>query len=84
MSDNKVAEQGESGWRPIETAPRDETEILVFGPYGWYPSNADECERFGCVVAVHVVDNEWSSITANPYTDCIFPTHWMPLPDAPK
>lgn len=63
------------GWRPIETAPKDDRFVLLgmdfgseFGPYiiaGWYErAPADQC---------------WYDITDNPVT----PTHWMPLPASP-
>lgn len=63
-------------WQPIETAPKDGTRILVFGPYcgglpimatsKWLPWTEDRVEK-GC----------W-------YANGVAPTHWMPLPDPPK
>lgn len=60
-------------WRPIETAPKDGTEILV-------NTNAYEC---GCVIAKWFKYNgreafrDWDA-------DAHTPTHWLPLPPPPK
>lgn len=58
------------GWLPIETAPKDGSEILGFGlQWGWSPV------RFVCV---------WNGATWYAgWGDSIQPTHWMPLPAAP-
>lgn len=64
------AERSAINWQPIETAPRDGTDILVFQPqYG-------ECfcafYNSGCwwqFSLLHVLKDE--------------PTHWMPLPEPP-
>jgi hypothetical protein len=58
-------------WQPIETAPKDGTEILVFGESGvatdsWSP---------GCYVSeTEDAEAGWSMLGH---------THWMPLPPAP-
>lgn len=62
-----------SEWRPIETAPKDGTTILVAGQGStawmakWRPMKR--------------VPDRWESIGlgALPF----YPTHWMPLPDPP-
>ena len=59
-------------WQPIETAPKDGTEILVFGESGvatdsWSP---------GCYVSeTEDAEAGWSMLGH---------THWMPLPPAPE
>lgn len=69
-------------WQPIETAPRDGTEILVTSEYG-------------DVSVVRWLHNDWQgmcdgepSIAAqgDTYTDYHHPfcSHWMPLPEPPK
>lgn len=73
-------------WRPIETAPRDGTWLLVFEPSKWSPN-------------IHVVrwgEPEWTleksppktwvtmALGPNPDTyDADEATHWMPLPEPP-
>jgi hypothetical protein len=72
LSDEMRASQ----WQPIETAPKDGTEILlghseaVFS--GWWSKNTDEGEG-------------WTSGQTNIYEDYVaYPaTHWMPLPAPP-
>jgi len=64
-------------WRPISTAPRDGTEVLL-----WQPSK----HRGYAIVGVYAVSlygpkSEW--------VDCgearpLDPTHWLPLPQAPE
>lgn len=77
-------------WRPIETAPRDGSWILLTGgtiEYGW---GGDDYPR--------VVSGQWSTILNNSPTEGHWqfawydggyygayerPTHWMPIPPAP-
>lgn len=69
-------------WQPIETAPKDGIEILVYVPPSAY--------RNGYVRSVqwrerdidywHVEDNKNGPF---PLRGGI-PTHWMPLPEPPK
>lgn len=63
-------------WQPIETAPKDGTEILLSDGAcvsigGWLSRQdvGDECP-FG-------TDPGWWAVA------CHNPTHWMPLPDPP-
>lgn len=69
-----------SEWKPIETAPKDGTEVLLL---------LEESSRYysGCVVSyfdggewrdpLHEDDAELS------HSGCGKPTHWMPLPTPP-
>ena len=69
-SDSTVAPQP-NGWQPIETAPRDGTRVLCWGP----PMMVAECEwRF-----FQGTTGWWRS------NQCpqVRPTHWMPLPAPP-
>lgn len=63
------------GWQPVETAPRDGTRVLLFGPFdgdapalyvGWWDDDEDcwRASRFDLLA--------W-----------LDPTHWMPLPPQP-
>ena len=58
-------------WQPIETAPRDGTEILIW---------EKEFEAFsvGCFLGDEPF---WYGFT---YKDRVNPTHWMPLPEPPE
>jgi hypothetical protein len=55
-------------WRPIGTAPVDGTEVLVWDKAG-----------FADVAYWNVLSLSWSN---GDHT--LKPTHWMPLPEAPK
>lgn len=77
-----------SDWQPIETAPRDRTRVLLYGPYQWEDYQSDQ--RVGVVVGYFDAEDEvyggsdrWVLESTNPYTDYCQPTHWMPLPLAP-
>lgn len=68
-----------SEWQPIETAPRDGTEILVCCTYSL---GGDEWET-----------STWVDYCQPPYEWPVFknridipcwPMHWMPLPEAPR
>jgi hypothetical protein len=66
-----------SVWRPIETAPKDGTQIILYPCFGipsdpqagnWY-----EGKRLKC----------WKSTWGN-MNFPVQPTHWMPFPEPPK
>lgn len=56
------------GWRDIESAPKDGTDILVVESHGemWVVRWIGWCESW------------------NAYDQKIDPTHWLPLPEPPK
>lgn len=65
-------------WQPIETAPRDGTEIiglgLMIGDYGYTPDHTTWTGISWCV-------NGWQTTKPQGRHFCGFvPTHWMPLP----
>ena len=66
-----------SGWQPIETAPKDNTRILLHDVY--------ERERpwatFVGAWGTWIHNDGWHSI---PGAYAKRPTHWMPLPEPPK
>ena len=60
------------GWQPIETAPRDKTEVLVSGPLKDGTGHYQEvCRWWHDRWPVEWMDN------------CKAPTHWQPLPEPP-
>lgn len=61
----------DSGWQPIETAPKDGTRVWV------YVSPDAELEGFQTVCAYHK-DAGWCADLVRVVT------HWMPLPLPPK
>ncbi len=77
------------GWRPIETAPKDGTRVLIVDDEGdmdvaGYVEQWDERIEFvrktkdGAVYRTVTEDvGYWSADTVR------FPTRWMPLPEAP-
>lgn len=74
-------EQRETGWQPIETAPKDGDVFLHFPQWGPIRGHWDD-ERYSKVPRPYWThDREWlwgrRATRANP------PTHWMPLPDHP-
>lgn len=65
-------------WQPIETAPKDGTEILLFDP-----DNSDDHNGGVAQGYFSMKDggrNEWVSMV---FKTCK-PTHWMPLPSPPE
>lgn len=67
-----------AGWQPIDTAPKNSEEILLYCPgnhplqlMGFFSSDAGGRWEH-CSESLYYEEQE------------IFPTHWMPLPDAPK
>ena len=72
------------GWRDIETAPKDGTEILLYGP-GVLNS---EGRTSMYARAQHVgwadeVEGHLTWYTRDPRVTCR-PTHWRPLPEPPS
>ncbi len=69
-------------WQPIETAPRDGTEILLWAP--------DYSHRAGIGAWCDVI-GAWSADIGSMEDgvavfegDCDGPSHWMPLPAPPE
>lgn len=72
----KVAERE---WQPIETAPKDGTQILVTGFY------CQSKNRFYEAAEWNEVTNGWWNLSVEfAEANCLIgPTHWMPLPTPP-
>ena len=82
-----LAEEGyviEQGWRPIETAPRDGTRVLLAvksasennGWYGRNPPEVDGYEMFKWL------EDGWSTPGSGGWADFFF-RGWRPLPEPP-
>jgi hypothetical protein len=72
-------------WKPIETAPKDGTEII-----GLYYNGGIECIRLMWYLTSEVAilcgnnqDEAWWSRRSSVTQEIIEPTHWMPLPKLP-
>lgn len=71
--------KAEREWQPIETAPKDGTEIVAFRPL------AEETGDPRIVVCKTSKHPKLSSQGVEHFTDrWCHPTHWMPLPPAPE
>ena len=69
-------------WKPIETAPKDGETIMIFDSY----SDDKGIDGYGICTARWDYSLEWW-IMHQRYSNVISlinPTHWMPLPTAPK
>jgi Protein of unknown function (DUF551) len=72
-----VAVQAVPAWLPIESAPKDGTEFL--GLRGNKIANAYKVQHDDC--EMWCFGGSSGDVEIAPYTK---PTHWMPLPAAPK
>lgn len=64
--------EGAQGWRPIASAPKDGTRVLLYRP-NWAEHTV--------VAWYHALGSEWAAV--NGFDVAGEPTHWMPLPPAP-
>lgn len=68
---------GPQAWLPIDTAPRDGTEILIRTNVGvvtaWLHAEAGECNQWVCYDDLFAIDADDGRVT-----------HWMPLPSSPN
>lgn len=75
-----------SEWQPIETAPKDGTEVLLwFAQFGWRSIGAwlpwgDSSYPFLWQCAGRNLHRPWKYEG----DDGSYPTHWHPLPEPPK
>jgi len=67
-------------WQPIETAPKDETWVLLYGEHGGadYSPHMDVAQyAHGGWITYHLDEH------AEPKSPTCTPTHWQPLPERP-
>lgn len=75
------------GWQPIETAPKDGTEVLVYGQWAGEIGGKGD---FGMFAATYggpgreYPAHEWDVVGVDGYSAWVRATHWMPLPAPPK
>lgn len=93
-----AAAAGRDQWRPIESAPKDGTEILVYVDVAsvpvvhiaWYRNKAEweESGRPSGWDSLEEWEGWWSytenSVSQTKLEDFKLPTHWMPLPPSPS
>lgn len=65
------------GWRPIETAPKDGTDVLL----GWFELPGMNMRRVG---HWHPRENAWIDTHRVLHNQWSFPTHWHRLPEPPQ
>jgi hypothetical protein len=66
-------------WRPIETAPKDGAAILIWPAQSSFTGD----DKISYVVRWNDWKEAWIEASGEEY-DTFYPTHWMPLPLAPK
>jgi Protein of unknown function (DUF551) len=79
-------------WQPIETAPKDGTEIIAYGIRSCCLGHEKDEETWSSVwwassfyLRGELVDAHWvESKVGIRYNSRFTPTHWMPLPEPPK
>lgn len=77
-----------SEWKPIESAPRDGTEVIAYGTRrgDWgYTEDSKEWTGVKWVAPSYNPNGRWEETRAAPrYSNGFVPTHWMPLPPPPE
>jgi Protein of unknown function (DUF551) len=81
-----------TGWRPIETAPKDGFGFLAYGRHKYgdgrkAPNRVKAGDHFWAIIQWDVwrEDHRWVfGKDGSAVSDWGDPTHWMPLPEPPK
>lgn len=71
-------------WQPIETAPRDGTDVFAHGLFTPFQGS---CEFIGFnVTGFDPDEGKWLVQNHDDKGELMYwmPTHWMPLPEPPK
>ena len=71
-------------WQPIETAPKDGTTVILYGPCRivWPPRKLSDREHTDATIATAYF--RCTCWQAGFLGSIIEPTHWMPLPEPPE
>lgn len=72
-----------SGWQPIESAPKDGTEVLLYGRLSHLPDSVHIASKRRVSGYFDPVD-EWCVTTASAMGPFVDPELWMPLPPTPQ
>lgn len=87
-ADLAARDQGMTGWQPIETAPKDGTEVLLLvkrrAGIPWRQLVGHFMEGGHCIEDHPPIDEGWYFWTGLSFDKPSEPTHWMPLPEPPK
>ena len=74
-----------SEWQPIETAPKDGTEILLLKEIRWVNGDSKDGRiGNGYWIAPYWFEQKTEIWRSRIDTWIDAPTHWMPLPEPPK
>jgi hypothetical protein len=76
-----------NGWQPIETAPRDGTEILAFGLWAGEIAGPQPIAVMALISWGGDGDYpgyEWDVSGGDAYACWMKPSHWQPLPEPPQ
>ena len=86
IDEKKSGIMTELKWQPIETAPKDGTEIIVM-----YVNIATQIVHAACWIEDEYDpsetgwwSNDWNEIGSVIMKGAYAPTHWMPLPKRPE
>ena len=72
-------------WQPIETAPKDGTDVLAWADGVVIVSfRMDDNDRTGNHYGNMWLDNSYDDFSCGLASVPYEPTHWMPLPEPPK
>ncbi len=77
-----------SEWQPIETAPRDGTEIIIYGKTNNWKDSVAEKLTGNMTKHFYIEISHWTREDGEkqfsvPIKNWSQPTHWMPLPPLP-
>lgn len=71
-------------WQPIDSAPKDETDIIIFCPYIGVTTAKFYDRKWICTANGGEKAVSYMDYSTTEYHDDIKPTHWMQLPNSPK
>ena len=77
-----------SQWQPIETAPKDGTEIIGYGVVAGEINGPDDAPRLAAIRwsggRTDWPGHHWDVCATDAYSAWMSATHWMPLPTPPE